>query len=71
MKVAKNLSDMDTQNVICNLIKAKQAYVRITDEKKCIVCHKSIADKNICVYPNGVVVDYKCVNNGQSLCVCP
>jgi len=48
---------MDLQNVKCNLINTKKANVRITEDKKCAICHKSIGDKTVCIYPNGVVVD--------------
>ncbi|EAR82468.1 transforming growth factor-beta receptor-associated protein, putative (macronuclear) [Tetrahymena thermophila SB210] len=68
---AKNLSEMDLQNVKYNLTNAKKAYVRISEEKKCAICHKSIGDKTVCVYPNAVVADQKCVSNGQSLTICP
>lgn len=44
---AKHLSEMDLLNVECQYAQAKKAHIRITTEKKCAVCNRSIGDKVI------------------------
>jgi len=59
---------MDLLNVECQYANAKKAYVRITQEKKCAVCTRSIGDKVFVVYPNAVVAHHTCIKNNA---ICP
>ncbi|CAD8157651.1 unnamed protein product [Paramecium pentaurelia] len=67
-KAAFHLSDMDLLNVECLNASTKQANVRITSEKKCAVCSRSIGEKVFVVYPNAVIAHHTCIKSNT---VCP
>ncbi|CAD8065668.1 unnamed protein product [Paramecium sonneborni] len=67
-KAAYHLSDMDLLNVECLNASTKQANVRITSEKKCAVCSRSIGEKVFVVYPNAVIAHHTCIRSNT---VCP
>jgi hypothetical protein len=60
---------MDLLNEECKLVKVKKANIKITADKKCFICKKSISDKIFVVYPNGVVAHHVCISNkGPTIC---
>ena len=61
---------MELLNVECDLVQVKKANIKITIDKKCATCARSIADKAFCVYPNGVVVHQTCISN-KGISICP
>ena len=46
-----------------NLVKAKKAYVRITNERNCVKCHRKIGDKVFVVYPDGTTIHSTCASS--------
>ena len=53
---------MDLLNVECQYANAKKAYVRITQEKKCAVCTRSIGDKVKIIININIIKNYTKIN---------
>lgn len=76
MSCASNVAEMDLLNIECDLVEAKrvnliiQANVRITRDKRCVVCDNKIGEKMFAVYPNGIVAHHTCISN-KNLSECP
>ncbi len=69
-KSAYWLSDKELLNVNCDLAKAKKAHIKITPDKKCAVCMRSIGDKVFVVYPNIVAAQHTFIT-AKGLSICP
>ena len=55
-------------NFVC--VQLMQRRVVVTEERACSVCHMRISTKMFAVYPNGVLVCFKCYRKGDPS-ICP
>ncbi|CAD8051809.1 unnamed protein product [Paramecium primaurelia] len=67
-KAAYQSSQVDLLYVQYQVGSAKQANVRMTSEKKCSVCSKTIGEKVFVIYPNSVLAHHTCIKSNT---ICP
>ena len=51
-------------------VQLMQRRVVVTEERACAKCHMRISNKMLAVYPNGVLVCFKCSRKGDPS-ICP
>jgi hypothetical protein len=62
-QIIKNLRKSENLRAKCQIILASAMSTNITTDRVCPVCRKRLGDKVFALYPNGVVVHFKCFTN--------